>query len=76
MLLIGTERTHVAWTIMYEAVSDHLVLALEAWQIYELAILCICNHTKCNVVTFTTFAPRTIFHRTVMVPYLAVNILM
>lgn len=34
MLLIGTERTDVAWGIMHQAMAHHLILALESFPTY------------------------------------------
>lgn len=34
MLLIGTERTHIAWGIMHQAVAHHFIFALESFPAY------------------------------------------
>jgi hypothetical protein len=34
MLLIGTERTHIAWRIMHQAMAHHFILALESFPAY------------------------------------------
>lgn len=34
MLLVGTERTDIAWRIMYQAMAHHLILALESFPAY------------------------------------------
>lgn len=31
MLLVGTERTHVAWGVVHQAMSHHFILTLEAF---------------------------------------------